>query len=256
MAAIFSFCDGDAAADGQQRQILAGDIGGDGQRHRLLGEARGFQLFLRRAQIVPRQTPEIELIAGVEGQAELLAVAGSAGSFRRCSRLARNRPGRRSGETGPRAGWWIAPRPASPAPRRWRYRDCRSAPRRPARSAADRQSPATRTARARLSPGRALPVTKDLGSICGARACGIGVEQPANRSRKDDGKTGGGLPGLGAHGRCVTHCFVSSRNMGPIHNAAHGSDWRVPRAWHGQRRWSRRWPVRPRPPPRNRAGSS
>ena len=37
-----------------------------------LREARRFQLFVGGAQIVPRQAPEIQFIAGVEGQAELL----------------------------------------------------------------------------------------------------------------------------------------------------------------------------------------
>ena len=66
--------DGDAAANGQHVKILGGDIGRDRQRHRLPSEARGFQLFIGGAQIVPRQAPEIQFIAGIEAQTELFAV--------------------------------------------------------------------------------------------------------------------------------------------------------------------------------------
>ena len=181
MAAIFSLAMAMRRRMASNIQILAGDIGGDGQRHRLLGEARGFQLLIGGAQIVPRQAPEIQFIAGIEIEAERLPL-------RNCWQLWPLQPpcwcvGLPADlrETEPRAGSWIALRPASPAPRRWRCRDCRPAP------AVDQRGQ-LRIAkalppgwlRARLWRRSATGPVNVLGTICGGRACGTGVAQPAS----------------------------------------------------------------------------
>ena len=145
-----------------------------------LREARGFQLFMGGAQIVPRQAPEIQFIAGVEAEAEQPWPLRNCWQLGRCNRHRCGRPGRRSGETVPRAGWWIAPRPASPAPRRRRYRGCRLGPGRPARSDRGSPKPCHQDGFGQTCAcGRMGPVNC-LGRSCGDNACGTGVEQPAS----------------------------------------------------------------------------
>ena len=43
--------DGDAAADREHVEVLAGDIGGDGKRHRLLGKPGRLELFIGCAEM-------------------------------------------------------------------------------------------------------------------------------------------------------------------------------------------------------------
>ena len=100
--------DGDALAQRQHVQILIRDIGVQRQRHGLLGEARGLHLFVGGTQIVLRQAPDIQLIAGVEVQAERLLHCRSSAGLAAAAGIGVTGLAIRPAETAPNARWWIA----------------------------------------------------------------------------------------------------------------------------------------------------
>ncbi len=68
--------DRNASAQREHAEIGVGDIGGEGQSHRLLGKMRGFERFSGRAQIAAREAPDIDFITRAKVEAEGIADHG------------------------------------------------------------------------------------------------------------------------------------------------------------------------------------